>query len=159
MGLVKETQRSLYATVGAAAWTMDAMRAIPDQMGRAWQQRTQWMNRAGEAYDDLAERGQAIMGGARQEVQHQAGQVGEQARRIPGVARAERAMTGRVVDADQLPIADYDSLTAGEVVQRLQGLSQRELQKVAGYEKRHRARATVLNRIDELLAKSPTTTT
>ncbi|PKW16809.1 hypothetical protein [Saccharopolyspora spinosa] len=159
MGLVKETQRSMYATVGAAAWMMDTMRTVPDQMGRAWQQRTQWMNRAGEAYEDLTERGQAVMGGARQEVQHRAGQIGEQARRIPGVARAEGAITGRVVDANQLPIADYDGLTAGEIVQRLQGLSRRELQMIAGYEKRNRARATVLHRIDELLAKSPAKTT
>ncbi|WP_190816297.1 hypothetical protein [Saccharopolyspora pogona] len=154
MDLVKKTQRSVYATVGAAAWVMDAVRAIPDQMGQAWEQRSQWMDRAGEAYDDLAGRGHAIMGGARQEVQDRVGQVGEAARRIPGVALAEGKMTGMVVDADQLPIADYDSLTAGEIVQKLRALSQRELQMVEGYERRHRARATVLHRIDELLAKS-----
>ncbi|MEV6227784.1 hypothetical protein AB0L88_07830 [Saccharopolyspora shandongensis] len=155
MDLVKETQRSVYATVGAAAWVMEAVRAIPDQMGQAWERRSQWMDRAGEAYDDLAGRGQAIMGGARQEVQERVGQVGEAARRIPGVALAEEKMTGMVVDADQLPIADYDSLTVGEIVQKLRALSQRELQMVEGYERRQRARATVLHRIDELLAKSP----
>jgi hypothetical protein len=155
MGLLKETQRSMYATVGAAAWAMDTVRSIPDQMGRAWQERTQWIDRAGQTYGDLAERGQAIMGGARQEVQQRAGQIGESARRIPGVARAEGMMTGLVVEADQLPIRDYDSLTADQIVQKLSPLSQRELEMVDGYERRHRSRTTVLNRIEELRAKSP----
>lgn len=39
MGLATEAKRSLYATVGAAAWAIDAVRATPDQMERAWQQR------------------------------------------------------------------------------------------------------------------------
>lgn len=159
MGLATEAKRSLYVTVGAAAWAIDAVWAIPDQMERAWQQRTQWMDSAGQAYDDLADRGQNIVGGAKQEVQHRADQVGEQARRIPGVAQAEGAVTGRIVDADQLPIADYDDLPAGEVVHRLQGLSRRQLHMVAGYEKRNRERTTVLRRIDELLTKAPATTT
>lgn len=38
-----------------------------------------------------------------------------------------------IVDAEQLPIADYDSLTAGQIVQSLPGLSQRELQRVERY--------------------------
>lgn len=46
MGLATEAKRSLYVTVGAAAWAIDAVWAIPDQMERAWQQRTQWMDRA-----------------------------------------------------------------------------------------------------------------
>jgi hypothetical protein len=47
---------------------------------------------------------------------------------------ADRAERPTIAGAEQLPIADYDSLTAGQIVQSLPGLSQRGLQKVESYE-------------------------
>jgi len=52
--------------------------------------------------------------------------------------------------ADPLPIRDYDELSASQVVDRLDGLSQPELDAVRAYETSHRARNTVLGKIDRL---------
>lgn len=64
-------------------------------------------------------------------------------------------MTGWLAAEGELPISDYDSLSAAEIVQRLPGLSQRELHEIEGYETRNRARATILSRIDELRGEEP----
>ncbi len=49
-----------------------------------------------------------------------------------------------------LPIEDYDSLAASQVVPRLAALSARELAGVRRYEEIHRARRTILGRISQL---------
>jgi len=51
-----------------------------------------------------------------------------------------------------LGIPGYDSLSASQVVQRLGGLSGKELEAVRGHEAAHRHRRTILNRVDQLLA-------
>lgn len=52
--------------------------------------------------------------------------------------------------AGELAIPGYDSLSASQVVQRLAGLSGEEMAAVAAYERTHRGRRTILNRIDQL---------
>jgi hypothetical protein len=49
-----------------------------------------------------------------------------------------------------LAIPDYDSLSASQVVPRLEGLSDGELDAVRAYESGHRGRKTILNKIDQL---------
>jgi hypothetical protein len=49
-----------------------------------------------------------------------------------------------------LAIPGYDSLAASQVVQRLAGLSAEELAAVEAYESAHRARRTILTRVDQL---------
>jgi ferritin-like metal-binding protein YciE len=77
-----------------------------------------------------------------------------QARKVRGVARAERQAKGTASAAD-LPIPDYDKLTASEIAARLPELSQVDLAKVEAYERRRQKRATVLNRIAALKAREP----
>ncbi|MGW1682778.1 hypothetical protein [Saccharopolyspora sp. NPDC002376] len=137
MGLVQETQRSLYATVGVTAWVVERLRDVPSRVGHVWQDREQVMHRLGNAYGRLAGRGEVIT------------------RRIPGIAAVEGSVIGAFVSEEQLPISHYDRLTADEIVQKLPGLSQRELREVRGYETRNQARATVVARIDELCEKEP----
>jgi hypothetical protein len=55
--------------------------------------------------------------------------------------------------ADALPIADYDSLAASQVIPRLAGLSTDELAAVEAYEVRHRGRKTILGKISQLGAE------
>jgi ferritin-like metal-binding protein YciE len=76
-------------------------------------------------------------------------------RKVPGVAEAEGIVKGAVASADELPISDYESLTADEIVQKLPSLSQVDLATVEGYERKHQARATVLNRISALRSEEP----
>lgn len=53
--------------------------------------------------------------------------------------------------AAQLAIADYDSLAASQVVPRLASLDVDELAAVGAYERAHRGRRTILNRVEQLL--------
>ena len=56
---------------------------------------------------------------------------------------------------DVFPIADYDDLKAGEVVSLLPELDDDELDDVRDREESGANRATVINRIDQLLGKEP----
>jgi ferritin-like metal-binding protein YciE len=78
-----------------------------------------------------------------------------QARKVPGVARAEGQVKGAVASEQDLAIARYDALTAEEIIGRLAELSQIDLAKVAAYERKHQKRSTVLGRIDTLQAAEP----
>jgi ferritin-like metal-binding protein YciE len=78
-----------------------------------------------------------------------------QARKVPGVARAEGELKGAVASEGDLPIARYDTLTADEIIGRLADLSQIDLGKIDAYERRHQNRSTVLSRIDTLRGDEP----
>ena len=60
--------------------------------------------------------------------------------------------TNGTLASSALGIPGYDSLSASQVVQRLGGLSEAELEAVRGHESAHRHRRTILNRVDQLLA-------
>lgn len=155
MDLIQETQRSLYATVGATAWMVGVLRDAPGWVGHAWRERDQVVYRLGGAYEALAERGKAVMGGAQQELEVGARELDQAARRVPGAAEAEGAVVGAFIGEADLPIAHYDTLTADGVVHKLPGLTQFELRKVRGYETRNQARVTVIGRIDKLCEEQP----
>lgn len=53
-------------------------------------------------------------------------------------------------EAAALAIPDYDSLSASQVLPRLNGLSTDELEAVRAYEAAHRGRKTILNRAEQL---------
>jgi hypothetical protein len=63
---------------------------------------------------------------------------------------ARSVSAGPAPDPETLAIHGYDSLSASQVVQRLAGLQEDELDAVAAYEAAHRGRRTILNRIDQL---------
>jgi ferritin-like metal-binding protein YciE len=78
-----------------------------------------------------------------------------QARKVPGVARAEGQLKGAVASEQDLAIGRYDELTAEEIIGRLGDLSQVDLAKVASYERKNQKRSTVLARIDSLQGDEP----
>jgi hypothetical protein len=51
-----------------------------------------------------------------------------------------------------LPIDEYESLAASQVVARLPTLTEAELEEVRSFETAHRGRRTILGKIDQLLA-------
>ncbi|MGY6499619.1 MAG: hypothetical protein ACXIVQ_01775 [Acidimicrobiales bacterium] len=57
-----------------------------------------------------------------------------------------------VPDPTALPIPDYDTLSASQVVPRLDDLAEAELAEVERYERAHRGRMTILGRIAQLRA-------
>ena len=73
-----------------------------------------------------------------------------QARTVPGVPEAEAEVRGAVASERDLPIGRYDELTADEIIERLPGLSQADLGKVDAYERKHKNRTTVHDKIASL---------
>ena len=59
-----------------------------------------------------------------------------------------------IANPESLAIPGYDSLSAMQVVQRLAGLSEGELDAVRRYEEGHRRRKTIINRAEQLLAEA-----
>jgi hypothetical protein len=57
------------------------------------------------------------------------------------------------VTADELAIPGYDSLSASQVMPRLESLSETELELVRRYEQAHRGRRTILNKIAQLQSR------
>jgi ferritin-like metal-binding protein YciE len=78
-----------------------------------------------------------------------------QARKVPGVARAEGEIKGAMASEEDLPITGYGDLTADEIVAKLGDLSQIDLAKVDAFERKHDNRTTVLDKIDTLQGDEP----
>jgi hypothetical protein len=81
--------------------------------------------------------------------------ISDSARKIPGVAAAEGAITGALATEEDLPIADYDKQTADDIAGRLKGFTQRELRTIDAYERKHENRATITDRIAKLTGEEP----
>jgi hypothetical protein len=58
--------------------------------------------------------------------------------------------TSESTGATDLPITDYDGLSATQIIDRLDGLSRGALERIRVYERAHRARRTILATIDQL---------
>ena len=72
------------------------------------------------------------------------------------VVRSQVPLRSRpVLTKDDLPIANYDTLTAEEITKRLKGLTQEELLQVQAYESTNENRKTILDRIDDLEGDEP----
>jgi ferritin-like metal-binding protein YciE len=82
-------------------------------------------------------------------------QTSRQARKVPGVARAEGLAKGAVASEGDLPISNYGKRTASEIVDRLGDLSQIDLAKVDSYERRHENRTTILAKVTSLRHQEP----
>ena len=81
--------------------------------------------------------------------------ISDSARKIPGVAAAEGAITGALATEDDLPITDYDKQTADDIAGRLRGFTQRQLRTIDAYERKHENRATITDRIAKLTGEEP----
>lgn len=85
--------------------------------------------------------------GAADKARMVAGKAVEAARSVPGVAAAEGEAKGAVADEEDLPIRGYDDLTVAQLLPRIDKLTQVQLGLVDAYERRHRNRKQVLQRI------------
>ena len=112
----------------------------------------------GEGSYEMTETGAAdavrkVGGAAKRSVRRGAGQAkrtSRQARKVPGVARAEGTVKGAVASESDLAIANYDSLSADEAQEKLSDLA-----KVKAYERKNQNRSTVTARIDSLQGDEP----
>ena len=69
-----------------------------------------------------------------------------------GAETEDAAATGTTgpTSTTELPITDYDGLSATQIIDRLEGLSRGALERIRVYELAHRARRTILATIDQL---------
>ena len=81
--------------------------------------------------------------------------ISNTARKIPGVAAVEGAVTGALATEQDLPIKDYDKQTAEDIAAKLKGFSQRELRMIGAYEAKRQNRATITDRIAKLTGDEP----
>ncbi len=81
--------------------------------------------------------------------------ISDNARKIPGVAAAEGAITGALATEDDLPIAGYDKQSADDIAGRLKGFTQRQLRTIDAYERKRENRATITDRIAKLTGEEP----
>ena len=81
--------------------------------------------------------------------------ITDKARKIPGVAAVEGAITGALASEKDLPIKDYDAQTAADIAAKLNGFSQRELRMIDAYERKHENRATITDKIAKLTGEEP----
>ena len=73
----------------------------------------------------------------------------------PGAAGADGGATPARDTAVDRAIPDYDTLSASQVVRRLDGLKPRELRAVVRHELANRGRRTILHRAEQLLGEAP----
>lgn len=121
-----------------------------------------------EVVDDAVRRGRMTRDDAQQMLQSLLQRGAKQTddfladlERLLGRSRELEMQTGRTSagstsrrsrrTASNLPIADYDELSAAAVQERLQGLTPAELRKLRDYERRHANRKTVLDPIGRRL--------
>jgi hypothetical protein len=81
--------------------------------------------------------------------------IADAARKIPGVAAAEGAVTGALATEQDLPIKHYDKQSAEHIAGKLKGFSQRELRTIDAYERKNENRATITNKIAKLVGDEP----
>jgi ferritin-like metal-binding protein YciE len=106
------------------------------------------------AADAVREAGEAAIDTARTTTAR-AKRSARQARKVPGVARAEGQIKGAVASEGDLAIPRYDALTADEITGKLPELSQIDLAKVDAYERKNQNRTTIVSRITTLRGNEP----
>jgi hypothetical protein len=74
----------------------------------------------------------------------------KKAKAAPAAEHTDDSREEAKLSANTLGIQDYDELSASQVVERLDGLQATELDAVRAYETAHRARRTILFKIEQL---------
>jgi hypothetical protein len=128
-----------------------------------------------KTFGDLIDRGQERLEPIEKAVRRRSGNVGKEARsaarnaqktakrtvrRTVGGTRSVGTKLPRVAvpkNASELPIQSYNSLTASEIVSRLQGLTQTDLASIYKYERANENRATILESIESRTVNLPVT--
>ena len=132
--------------------------------------------RISKLFDDLIDRGQDRLQPLERAVRRRGAEAQDGAKKVADDAqKAVRKTSKRATaasanvapklprvaapkNAGELPIQGYGSLTAADVVSRLQGLTQTDLARVYKYEQAHEGRSTILEAIDSRLIDLPIAT-
>jgi hypothetical protein len=130
------------------------LRSVAEGQEAAGERAANWLHASAEAQAKFSrELSATLPKAARSAIKQASGladAAAEQARRVPGIGQAEGAARGTAAREQDLPIRDYDELTASQVTERLQGLSAPDLRKIDAYERKHGNRKTVHKKIQAL---------
>jgi ferritin-like metal-binding protein YciE len=154
-------------TTGAADAVRDAARFVRRAGRKAQDEAVETAQEAGAATraaaSDVAEAAEETVDATRRTAQRTAAKAQEAAtdavRAIPGEQEIEGEIRGTQARAEDLAIAGYDTLTVEQILPKLRLLPELELAKVDAYEREHRARKRVLDRIRQLRERQPAGTT
>jgi hypothetical protein len=146
--VIESSQKAGTASLEAYARLLERVAEFQEQAGRRG---SDWLSAFGHAQATFTrELAEALPAAARdvgQRTRDAAGAAHRQTRRVPGAETVEGEIKGAVATSDQLPIANYDKLSAKEIEKRLTRMSKVNLAKVDAYERKHKNRATVLKKI------------
>jgi hypothetical protein len=124
---------------------------IADYQDAAGKRGSEWvagMAKAQAAFTrELASASPAAARAVRSRMEELSGAATRQARKVPGEQNAEGTARGTVAREQDLPIANYDKLSAADVAKRARRLSKVDRGKVEAYERRHKNRKTVLEAV------------
>jgi hypothetical protein len=127
-------------------------------------------DRLADLYEELVGRGRDGLGSVIQRPRHQLERVkvelGDNAREARDETRealeddrieTTGSASGRIAPptAEQLPIEEYEELTAQQIVARVTRLTQDELERIRAYERENRNRATILQAIEPRMGELP----
>ena len=149
----RAVEMGVYLPLGAYA-------KVRDQISDLNRQRLQSLFR------DLIDRGQVRLQPVERTVRRRGNDAQESARStVKKTAKRAQAVSAAVAprlprvaapkSASDLPISGYNSLTAADIVSRLQGLTQTDLARVYKYEQANENRSTILEAIDSKLIDLP----
>jgi hypothetical protein len=130
------------------------LRIVADAQEAAGDRGAEWLRAFSEAQARFTRALADALPAAARSALEQTGAIAEQAakqaRRLPGVEPVEGEVWGAVAREQDLPIPDYDELTASQVVARLEPLSEADLRRVDMYERKHANRKSVHGKIKSL---------
>lgn len=100
---------------------------------------------------DRGEQAARVVGVRRESDRASVGEPAPKTEAAPAADRQGSANGGRpTADSSGLPIPEYDQLSASQVVARLSGLGEDDLDAIRRYESSQRRRKTILTKIDQL---------
>jgi polyhydroxyalkanoate synthesis regulator phasin len=136
----------------------DAVRRGRMTHGDAEEMVSRLITRGRDQADDLLRQVERLLAQARDAPDRARQQVGGRAQqaRKRAVKAADRPLAGadkvrRAARVPGFPITAYDQLSVRQIDRRLQGLSRAELRKVRDYERRNKARKSLLGSLDRKL--------
>ena len=154
--LEQAVELAVYAPIGFA---LEARRLLPDFVEKGRQQVTMakmvgqfavthGQNEAAKRMTKVQEQAEAIL--AEFGLRPLDEPVPEDLVAAPAATPAAAPVAQSGAGASDLPISDYDSLAASQVIPRLDAMTAAERDAVEAYERAHRGRKTILGKIEQL---------
>ncbi|TAN25082.1 MAG: hypothetical protein EPN30_05365 [Actinomycetota bacterium] len=154
-GVVAELQESLPKIVAKGRSTLEPKLGMAKFVGQFAVTRfeNEFQKRTDSTLDQLTDLVSALFGFSKGQDEHDSSSADHSA--SDGAASVESAVSGtrtapkgKASDADDLPISGYRTLSAQQIIARIDSLNQSELDAIVKYESMHRNRASILRSVD-----------